>query len=408
MSHPSLPVAPSSGALDPALTAAPAYPPLRSQPLGNLDRIEPQTGTQQPHLRQLGINPNHWYVVARSTEVTTQPFGVTLWKQAIALYRDSQGQVHAMEDRCPHRQVKLSDGQVRGDELECAYHGWRFNSAGQCTAIPYLSDQQRIPACQIRCYPVTEQDGFIWLFPGDPEVLQSRELRPMGVPEWDHLNYIGSVAPIDCHIHYSFLIENLMDMHHGHLHDNYQAWAEARLDSIEETGDRVHAHYQAQSYYRIDKIWSVSQLFFPSLRQLHPEPLDVSYLYPHWAASLGQDFKIYCLLCPIDETHTRAYLLHFTSLNGFPRLHKLSEGFRRAMKNLFFGSANGLLNGLIRQDVWMMEQEQQAFLSDPNRRTYEVNRALPAVQRLIRRQANVGSVPSATNSRKTDSAAIAD
>jgi hypothetical protein len=36
--------------------------------------------------------------------------------------------------------------------------------------------------------------------------------------------------------------------------------------------DRVHAHYDAESYYRVDKIWSVSQLFIPALRQLHPEP----------------------------------------------------------------------------------------------------------------------------------------
>lgn len=52
--------------------------------------------------------PNHWYVVALSREVKTQPVGVMLWKEAmIALYRDTKGQIHALEDRCPHRLVKL-------------------------------------------------------------------------------------------------------------------------------------------------------------------------------------------------------------------------------------------------------------------------------------------------------------
>lgn len=342
-------------------------------------------------VRRAGINLNHWYVVARSTEVQASPLSVVLWHQAIALYRDGTGQVHAVEDRCPHRQVKLSEGRVVGNDLECTYHGWQFNGLGHCTAVPYLAEQQKLPTCRIRTYPVQEQDGFIWLFPGDVTTLQDGLPAPMGLPEWDHLNYIASATVIDCEAHFSYLIENLMDMHHGHLHDNYQAWAEATLDGLEETGDRVTAHYQAQSYYKIDKIWSVSQLFIPALRRLHPEPLDVSYIYPHWASSLGNDFKIYCLFCPIHETRTRAYLVHFTSLNAFHRLHKLPEGFRRFVKNSLFDSAKGLLDGLVRQDVVMVEQEQRAYLDHPSRRNYELNRALASVQRLILAQAQRAS-----------------
>lgn len=352
----------------------------------------------KPSIRQLGINANFWYVVARSIEVTDQPVGVIVWKQAIVLYRDRTGQIHALEDRCPHRQVKLSSGQVRGDHLECAYHGWQFDAKGRCTMVPYLSENQKLPNCQIRQYPTLEQDGFIWVFPGDPNLLPLSpssphpSLSPLSIPEWEHLNYIGSVATIDCAIHFSFLIENLMDMYHGHLHDNYQAWADPKLVSLEQSDRAVHAHYQAQSYYKIDKIWSVSQLFFPALRQLHPEPLDVSYLYPNWRSTLGQDFRIYCLICPIDETHTRAYLLHFTSLNAFHRLHKLPIWFRRFIKNLFFGSAQKLLEGLIVQDVSMMEQEQQAFLNQPNQRSYELNPTLAKVQQLIQQQARLSQL----------------
>lgn len=335
-------------------------------------------------VRQAGINPNHWYVVARSTEVSDRPHGVMLWNQAIALFRDQQGQVHALEDRCPHRFVKLSEGAVVGDELECAYHGWRMDTQGRCSAVPYLDENQKMPPCRIRAYPVREQDGFIWLFPGQAE--QAEQHPPLGVPEWEHLNYIATVSVIDCEAHYSYLIENLMDMYHGHLHDNYQAWAEATLTGLDETGDRVDAHYEAQSYYRIDKIWSISQLFIPSLRKLHPEPLDVSYVYPHWVSTLGQDFKIYCLFCPISATHTRAYLIHFTSLNAFWRLHKLPVAFRRWIKNRLFGAAQYLLDGLVRQDVVMIEQEQQAYLENPHQRPHELNRALVSVQRLIRQQ----------------------
>lgn len=347
----------------------------------------PSLTSQKLDIRQTGINLNHWYVVARSTEVKTQPLGVILWNEAIVLYRDAQGEVYALEDRCPHRQVKLSHGCVKGDRIECSYHGWQFKSSGECADVPYLAANQKLPNCKIRSYPVKEQDGFIWLFPGNVERLNRLFIKPMGVPEWEHLNYIATVSVIECQAHYSYLIENLMDMYHGHLHEDWQAWTDAVLNDIQEDENRVEAHYQAQSYYKIDKIWSISQLFFPALRRLHPEPLDVSYVYPHWVSTLGKDFKIYCLFCPISKTETRAYLIHFTSLNAFWRLHKLPVGFRRFVKNSLFGSAQKLLDGLVRQDVQMIEQEQQAYLSNPEGRNYELNRALVSVQRLIRSQA---------------------
>lgn len=350
--------------------------------------------TLPPDLRTCSINPNYWYAVARSREVNEKPVGVTLWHQAIVLYRDGGGAVQALEDRCPHRQVKLSHGGRVGDGIECAYHGWRFNGEGRCVSVPYLADRQRLPSCQIRRYPVRELDGFIWLFPGDESVLKSQAIEPMGVPEWDHLNYIATVSLIECQAHYSFLIENLMDMYHGHLHDNYQAWASAQLRALKSDGQRVDALYEAQSYYKIDKIWSISQLFFPSLRRLHPEPLSVSYVYPNWKSTLGEDFKIYCLFCPASEIHTRAYLIHFTSLNAFWRLHKLPVWFRRFVKDSLFGSAQKLLDGLVRQDVEMIEQEQQAYLTEPQRKNYELNATVGSVQKLIRQQAELTSVRS--------------
>lgn len=333
-------------------------------------------------IRNLGINPNYWYAILRSDEVVNKPLSVIIWKQEIAVYRDNNGKIHALEDRCPHRQVKLSHGQVIDDKLECAYHGWKFNSQGECAEVPYLADHQKLPSCKIRHYPVKEQDGFIWLFPGN----EAPKIEPMGVPEWEHLNYIATVSVIQTQAHYSYLIENLMDMYHGHLHQDLQAWAEASLQNIDEDEDSVHAHYTAQSYYKIDKIWSISQLFFPALRRLHPQPLDVSYIYPHWVSSLGQDFKIYCLLCPVNETQTKAYLIHFTSLNAFWRLHKLPIWLRRFIKNSLFGAAQKLLDGLVIQDVKMIEEEQQAFLENPEIRNYELNRALVSVQKLMKTQ----------------------
>ncbi|NJL84329.1 MAG: aromatic ring-hydroxylating dioxygenase subunit alpha [Chloroflexaceae bacterium] len=339
------------------------------------------------NLRHCGINPNHWYAVARTQEVTERPLSVVLWGDNIVLFRDRTSQIQALEDRCPHRQVKLSSGKQIDGELECAYHGWRFNGEGICTAVPYLQTTQKLPSCRIQRYPVREQDGLIWLFPGEIKQLKEQALPPLSIPEWEHLNYIATVAVIEYQGHFSYLAENLMDMYHGHLHENYQAWASASLQQLQVDEGRVDAYYEAQSYYRIDKIWSISQLFLPGLRRLHPEPLNVSYVYPHWVSTLGEDFKIYCLFCPVSITQTRAYLIHFTSLNAFWRLHKLPVPFRRWLKNRLYGSAQRLLNGLVQQDVLMMEQEQQAYENNPHQSNYELNLAVLRVQKLILQQA---------------------
>ncbi|MGB3403946.1 MAG: aromatic ring-hydroxylating dioxygenase subunit alpha [Microcoleaceae cyanobacterium] len=336
-------------------------------------------------IRNKGINPNYWYVVARSDEVKNKPFGVKLWHENIVLFRDSLNQIHALEDRCPHRQVKLSHGKVIDNSLECVYHGWQFAANGLCVKVPYLASNQKLPSCQLRCYPVQELNGFIWLFPGDSNL--ATQTQPLAMPEWQHLNYIATVSTIHCQAHYSFLIENLMDMYHGHLHQNWQAWTDAKLEDIQIYENKVDAIYQAKSYYKIDKIWSISQLFFPKLRKLHPEKLTVSYIYPHWHSTLGEYFTIYCLFCPISLTETKAYLIHFTSLNAFWRLHKLPIAFRQFVKNRLFGSAQKLLDGLVNQDIQMIEEEQLAYEQNRQIKSYEFNLAIIKVQQFIDQQA---------------------
>ncbi len=338
-------------------------------------------------VREASINPDHWYGVALSSQIGESPLGITLWEQPIVLFRDLNRRICALEDCCPHRFVKLSRGKVVNGELECTYHGWCIDGGGKCSKIPYLESGQSLPTRAIKTYPVIEKDGFVWLFLGNPDL--ATKIERFTIPEWDSLNYISSVTEFTVNCHFSFLIENLMDMYHGHLHQNYQAWAQPQLKSIETNEQEVIANYDAQSYYKIDRIWSVSQLFLPWLRQLHPAPLQVRYNYPHWRASLGDDFRIYCLFAPIDRNHTRAFLLHFTSLESFSNLHKLPYWFRLWVKNTFHNSAKFLLNNLVKQDILMLKDEQNAYDRE-GRKPLEFNRTLIAVQKLIESQANRG------------------
>lgn len=106
-----------------------------------------------------------WWSVARSEEVMGRtPLGVDIGDQPVVLWRDDQGIVRALEDRCPHRRVPLSMGCVRDNGwLQCGYHGWSFDGAsGQLMDIPHLKDNRRFPPLyRASRFAVAESDGFV-------------------------------------------------------------------------------------------------------------------------------------------------------------------------------------------------------------------------------------------------------
>ena len=343
-------------------------------------------------VREAPVNPDHWYAVAPAAELGRGPVGAAVAGRPVCLFRDAAGAVHALEDRCPHRLVRLSLGRVVGDGVECRYHGWRFGRDGRCLHVPGLAPARIPAAAAARTWPVREQDGFVWVFPGRPELAE--KVGPMRMPEWDHLDFIASVAAMSCEAHFSFVIENLMDMYHDHLHERHQPWSARDLLEVTRSEGRVEARYSATAYYRIERIWSALQLALPALRSPHPVQLVVTYEYPHWKARLGDDFTLYGLFCPAGPRRTRVHLVHFTSLHRLDSFRRAPPAVRRAVKRCLRNIASGLLKRLIRQDVPMVEEEQRARDEVPERRPLELNRTLHAVQALIRKEAGgIGEGP---------------
>lgn len=358
-----------------------------SGPVRHFMRSEPTTSTklQLGHIRRAGINANRWYMIAKASDIRERPVGREIWRQPVVLFRNQHGELHALEDRCAHRLVRLSHGRVIDDKIECAYHGWQFSGAGRCVHVPHLAANTRMPNCRIRSFAVLEKHGFVWIFPGDPEL--SASVRPMAMDEWDDLDEIPSWVRLTTRAHFSYLIENFMDMYHGSLHAQYQVWTAEALKDVVEAENQVTATYQATTYYCVKNLSSILELFIPALRKLHGATLTVTYDYPNWKATLGDDFKLFCLIRPAHERLTEAYLIHYTSLAKFAGLQKAPPAVRRVVKRALSNIAKRLLAKLARQDVLMIEEEQEAFDSNPFREPTEINRTVRNVQQLICRQA---------------------
>ena len=91
--------------------------------------------------------------------------------EPILIGRDAGGAPFVLRDPCPHRGMPLSAGRFDGREVECCYHGWRFDTGGRCTSIPSLVPGRAFTSEHIRTrsYPVREVQGNIWVYFGaDP------------------------------------------------------------------------------------------------------------------------------------------------------------------------------------------------------------------------------------------------
>lgn len=163
---------------------------------------------------------NGWYVAAWSYELTPgKLLARTLLEDPIVLFRDSNGRPIALYDRCPHRFAPLSLGRVKGDIVECGYHGLCYDRSGACVQNPQASD--RIPkGAVVRSYPLVERQTILWIWMGDPA--QADEGL---IPDYPSLGDRAHWRPVQGHSmipgNYVLGIDNLMDLSHPEfLHDS--------------------------------------------------------------------------------------------------------------------------------------------------------------------------------------------
>jgi vanillate O-demethylase monooxygenase subunit len=153
---------------------------------------------------------NYWYAAALSAEIADRPLGRTICGEPIVFFRAGDGALAALEDRCAHRHAPLSLGCVRDGEIECAYHGLRYDAAGACTHVP---GQKSIPPrARVRRYPAAERWGWVWVWIGDAEAAD-----PARIP---HLPWFESAAWAGFHKYFhvkaaaQLFVDNLLDLSH--------------------------------------------------------------------------------------------------------------------------------------------------------------------------------------------------
>lgn len=107
-----------------------------------------------------------WIPVALSADIEAGTSAGTLVNgEERVVWRDDKGAIHVWEDRCPHRGMRMSFGFVRGDHIACLYHGWRYDTGGQCRYIPAHPDLEVPQTIKVPTFAATERAGVVWMAP---------------------------------------------------------------------------------------------------------------------------------------------------------------------------------------------------------------------------------------------------
>lgn len=165
-----------------------------------------------------------WHPVALAGEVVDVPLAVRLLGEDLVLWRDGAGSLRAFTDRCPHRGAKLSLGRVvageGGRQLECPYHGWRFESAGRCVHMPALPSFEPPATHRIGVHAACEAGGFAWVCIEADAAAES--LPPVFAAEHDAGLRKIDCGPYEVAISAPRIVENFLDMaHFGFVHEGW-------------------------------------------------------------------------------------------------------------------------------------------------------------------------------------------
>lgn len=259
---------------------------------------------------ELGIR-NRWYPVLASWEVGTSPVGITRLGENIVVWRDEDGGLHAIEDRCPHRGARLSLGWNLGNKIACWYHGVEVNDEGKVVDVPAVNECPMKGQTCVDSYPVEERNGAIFLWFG---VNAKEAPAPLDLPEQlSGDDWSDFLCMADWKVNYQYAVDNVMDpMHGSYLHGTSHSMSEGDKSAdmefrntengfiFEKTG-QTGVNFDWVEYGDTGCTWL--RLSIPYKKQFGP----------------GGVFWIVGFATPIDENNTRVFFWRCRQVEGWQR-----------------------------------------------------------------------------------------
>lgn len=274
--------------------------------------------------------PNMWYAVLLSREVKNgKPNAFKRLGEDLIFWRDDKGKIAVMRDLCPHRQAKLSTGKIVNGNIQCAYHGFEYDSEGSCQLVPANGRNGTKPKV-FKCwnYPAQEAHGFVWVWHGEV-----RETYPP-LPYFDDMQgFHRSTLARHWNTHETRAVESVLDVSHlPFVHAKTIGRSKLTL---------VNGPYTTLEDDKL-RVWVSNQPDegLPAKKPTElPPPEGVPGLllnFPNlWQLRLVSDkFINEIVFAPIDDENTMLYLSVYHKFTNLPLLRDLL-GYLSNLSNLY-------------------------------------------------------------------------
>jgi len=143
------------------------------------------------------------------------PKKIRILGEDLLAFRQTDGRVGIVEPHCPHRGANLYFGRNEECGLRCAFHGWKFDIAGNCVDLPTSPpESSHKDTIKLLSYPVREWADMVWVYMGPPEDTPELPQLELGlVPsahryvskKWQDCSWVQSLEGAIDTAHFSFL-----------------------------------------------------------------------------------------------------------------------------------------------------------------------------------------------------------
>ncbi|XP_022773263.1 chlorophyllide a oxygenase, chloroplastic-like isoform X2 [Durio zibethinus] len=131
---------------------------------------------------------------------------IDCFEEPWVLFRGKDGNPGCVQNTCAHRACPLHLGSVNEGRIQCPYHGWEYTTDGKCEKMP----STRLLNVKIRSLTCLEQEGMIWIWPGDdPPTATLPSLQPPSGFE------IHAEIVMELPVEHGLLLDNLLDLAHA-------------------------------------------------------------------------------------------------------------------------------------------------------------------------------------------------
>ena len=259
----------------------------------------------------------YWFPIATDQELAENPVKpVRLLGESLTLFRDLSGRLGVVAQRCAHRGVDLRHGIPQAEGLRCIYHGWMYDTSGQCVEQPAEAPEHGFKErVKLTSYPAEALGGLIWTYLGPEPV-------PL-LPRWDIFAYqdvfrVVGTTGIPCN--WLQCQENSVDtVHTEYVHGRFGVYVLERLGITDPASvarfQRFVDHHHAKIDFKpvkhgIQKLRLTEGQTEESAGWTIGHPL----VFPNYVLIGQAGHREFQIRVPVDDTHT----WHLTYTVFFP------------------------------------------------------------------------------------------